>query len=161
MTARVHGTSASLPSAVARTLVAPAPAYGPNCSGSVVDIPPANKPPKYIRTLKKRRQQQKNHLQIISTSQRRCRPAALLCTASVAHGSMRAFKWAASIALGNDPEGSPTSGITRGRAGSLPAGLQHHNRDRDATSNRTSSMQPSDDVDVRSGEAGGRTAGDW
>lgn len=109
----------------------------------------------------KGRHQQKNHLQKISTSQRRRRPAALLCTASVAHGSMRAFKWAASIALGNDPEGSPTSGITRGRAGSLPAGLQHHNRDRDATSNRTSSMQPSDDVDVRSCEAGGRTAGDW
>ena len=74
---------------------------------------------------------------------------------------MRAFKWAASIALGNDAEGSPTSGSARGRAGSFPAGLQHRNRDRDASSNETSSMQPADDVDVRSGEPGRRAAGEW
>lgn len=71
---------------------------------------------------------------------------------------MRAFKWAASIALGNDLEGSPTSGATRGRAGSLPAGLQRHNRDGDASSNRT---QQADDINVRSGEPGGTTASDW
>lgn len=76
---------------------------------------------------------------------------------------MRAFKWAASIALGNDPEGSPTSGHARGRAGSLPAGLQHQYRDRDASSNRANSMQPAgDDGDVRSGgEPGGSTADEW
>ena len=75
---------------------------------------------------------------------------------------MRAFKWAASIALGNDPEASPTSGHVRGRAGSLPEGLQHY-RDRDATSNRANSIQPAgDNIDVRSGgEPSGSTAGEW